>query len=75
MRFFRKRQKTSIIIEYHTLQSQGGKIYLFNRITNFERLEIIGNRLVVFVSDNGFTKTGRIGAQYNLDDYNVSFSD
>lgn len=73
IRFFKRQGKSSIIIEYDTCQSQSGKLYHLDIINHFEKIQITGNRLVVYTSDNGLTKNGRIGAQYNLDNHSVSF--
>ncbi|MCH8067835.1 MAG: hypothetical protein IID16_00980 [Candidatus Marinimicrobia bacterium] len=60
-------------IKYDSLQSQSGMLCIGDTAKYFERIEIIGNRLVLYETDNGITKMGRIGGLYNLDEYNIIF--
>lgn len=63
--------KPQISISYDTLQSHSGLLTTKSDTIYFTCFEVIGNNLVVYVSDNGWTEKGRIGAIYNLSDYNI----
>lgn len=65
--------KPIITVKYDTLQSQSGKIFVLGETKYFEKIDVAGNRLLLYESDNGHTKNGRIGGIYNLDAFDISF--
>jgi hypothetical protein len=70
---FKKNVSPTILIEYDTLQSQKGKAYIRENCHYFERLEVTGNKLILYKSDNGFTKNGRLGGVFDLNAHEISF--
>lgn len=76
MNIFKKNKKIIKIIkiQYSHLQSQSGK---FEEIINkeivnsgyFDLIYVSGNFLILNESDNGLTKTGRLGWIFDLNEY------
>ena len=52
-----KQPKPIMTIKYKNLQSQSGFLCITNSSLPFLKIEISGNRLVVYGSDNDYTKS------------------
>jgi hypothetical protein len=66
--------KPILKVSYDTMQSQNGIIELNGDHIYFEFLKVVGNNLVVYVSDNGWSTQGRIGGIYDIGSYNIIFN-
>jgi len=70
-----EKTKRRIEIKYDNNQSRNGYAFFDGKKTYFQRLEIVGNILILYMPDNGLTEEGRLGGVFPLDKYEVDFVD
>ena len=73
--FSSSKQKSKIVIyiKYNGLQAHSGIAQFPDEHFYFLRIKVNKNYFILYASDNGATKKGRVVGVYNLDNYELKF--